>query len=1433
MQKLIVVLMTIYSMVFQQQSSLNMAMQVLPPTSVIGTVFIATNGSDSNPCTAVLPCLTPQKATNVLRTKPAGQRIAVFRGGTYPLTSAWSLADASGDSGTAANGVIYTNYPGEVPVISGGKQVTGWAACTGGTCPNIPTLTCGGSCTAYKVNLTAASWNNFEALYYNGTRRFRPSTTDAPITSTWLTQGAAVCANASSSNCPQQGLCGAGKFQCYDRITRQGSDTTTTFHGMTSSVQDVETYVMEKWTGALMRAAPSNADGNACTTSSTQLCFTGRTLGATNSFGPMPNHHYLLVNTRENLTKATEWYLDRCPTGSCSSGTESTWTLYYMAAAGENPTTDTVYVPQTSKIMNAVSLQYVTFAGLVFSHDNFVVGASGQAATSHAANIPAAMTCTQCSNVIFNQDTWSHTGNWAVEFVGAGMSGGGGGSGTPVNNDFGCATNGSPTWGSTDGPASLPTTCMKTARSFTPSNGTLRHVTDSTTLASALAAMVCGDIVQFEADFTNTNVVLPAKACDATHWITFRSDGIANSQFPAEGIKVTPCYWGVASLPGRPNFNCASTTKVGRTISGHITGNSSVPFTITAGSSFYRIEGLEITVPVGNGFGVSQLTKMDGTDHIIWDQNWIHGTAADEIAHGVILKNSTWGALVDNFINDLHCKQGGQCADSTGISGGVDNVQTGPFKIVDNFVEASAENIIFGGGAATTIPADMLVLYNYLFKPLIWNPASGSYAGIRWVVKNNFEMKNGNRILVQYNYLENAWAPDQVGSAFLLTPRSPSQQSPTLPGTCPTCQTEHVTFRWNYVTGQNQFLQAGNTASAPCSNNCDPAGGHNYSVHDNIADNQAPPTANASGATNLWQGNSQSTYNAAMALHDVSVINNTVVYANPTAGGSWPTAFMNMDGPCVNDGTNCVPGTVGSKIAIQQNLTVRDNVVSAGQFAMNGAASGTMRCGSGESTANMTAWVADCWSGTVTWDYNCIVGGVHTGWNWPGTHNKLLAAGYSSVQFVNYNNGVGGDYHLQSGSACHNASSTGGDMGADISTVIANTITAGVNDFSGGSSGGSSVGNTIKNSAFFDMGVGGVRLGLVPAGGDTDANVSQYNTINNNVLVGGQRVMPGGTGIAVAIQNSHHNTVTNNTMYDWYNGIIEVGASQGAVGASGCPNCSLAHDNNVSFNLLYDVGQGVTSDMGCIHAASGTQTGNVFDHNVCHDVTQDLTAVGYGGQGIYLDQSSSNWTVSNNLVYRTSECSIQINSPDNLQVGNTLSNNIFAYGRQCAIKKSSSSNTALVFSAVSTIIYFDKGNSTHGWQWDSGGPQWQCGATCTSVFSVNKTIYFYTGGNLSTNTQGFLTTDSAGNKTYYNFAGWQGGSVKQDLNSFVTDPKFVGPSFAQGDNYSFQGGAPNGSINFTPIDVTVIGANTLLIPSYQLVVPASFPLNLLDKNTGF
>ena len=90
-----------------------------------GTAFyISPSGSDSNPGTEGKPFATVSRARDAVRGFKKDSPVTVYlRGGRYELAE--PVVFTPEDSGTEAAPITYAAYPGETPVISGGRAVTG------------------------------------------------------------------------------------------------------------------------------------------------------------------------------------------------------------------------------------------------------------------------------------------------------------------------------------------------------------------------------------------------------------------------------------------------------------------------------------------------------------------------------------------------------------------------------------------------------------------------------------------------------------------------------------------------------------------------------------------------------------------------------------------------------------------------------------------------------------------------------------------------------------------------------------------------------------------------------------------------------------------------------------------------------------------------------------------------------------------------------------------------------------------------------------------------------------------------------------------------------------------------------------------------------------------------------------------------------------
>jgi len=352
-------------------------------------------------------------------------------------------------------------------------------------------------------------------------------------------------------------------------------------------------------------------------------------------------------------------------------------------------------------------------------------------------------------------------------------------------------------------------------------------------------------------------------------------------------------------------------------------------------------------------------------------------------------------------------------------------------------------------------------------------------------------------------------------------------------------------------------------------------------------------------------------------------------------------------------------------------------------------------------------------------------------------------------------------------------------------------------------------GNTISGSLLYDIGTGGVRLGLLPSPEETEDSVAQSNTVSNNEIYGGGRFLPGGEGTGIWIGSSHHNLISNNEVQDFYNGAIELGQSPSG-------SATNTYDNVIEYNLLHDLGQGVTSDMGCVHAASSNNIGNLITNNVCHDVTNDPG--GYGGNGIYLDTHSQNITVQNNLVYRVSDTALFVNSN---ALGHTIDNNIFAYARLGMIRRGTESPGG-TFAAERNIFLYDIAPVQRI------PADWVCEGNCTSTFDLDSNVYWNTNGTAPT----FITTiQGAPDRTAgeYTLAQWAS-DFGEDVHSVNQSPDFASPAYPK-DDYALDLGSPAFAMGFRSFSASDAGPQPP--PVTLATVPVAFPLQKLNPATDF
>ena len=302
------------------------------------------------------------------------------------------------------------------------------------------------------------------------------------------------------------------------------------------------------------------------------------------------------------------------------------------------------------------------------------------------------------------------------------------------------------------------------------------RVANGAELQAALDHAAGGDTILLDAGATfrpvaaDGSFVLRRRQIPAGGWVTVRS---SDKAFDPDG-----------SLPPSRRVDKANANVMARLR----TAGSSPAVRTESGARGYRLIGIDIGIDAGVlhvanlvELGSGQDTSIDAEPvDVVIDRCYLHGNDVGNVRRGVAM-NGVRLAVVESYLENFHDAN----SDSQAVAGWNG---PGPFKIVNNFLEAAGENVMFGGADPAIpdlVPADIEIRRNLMTKRLSWR-ATGV------PVKNAFELKNARRVIVDGNTFEHVWPSGQDGTAIVL--KSVNQE-----GRCAWCVTEYVTFSNNLV----------------------------------------------------------------------------------------------------------------------------------------------------------------------------------------------------------------------------------------------------------------------------------------------------------------------------------------------------------------------------------------------------------------------------------------------------------------------------------------------------------------------------------------------------------------------------------------------------------------------------------------------------------
>jgi len=270
-------------------------------------------------------------------------------------------------------------------------------------------------------------------------------------------------------------------------------------------------------------------------------------------------------------------------------------------------------------------------------------------------------------------------------------------------------------------------------------------------LQAALKAARFGDTIILQAGATFKGPVTLMNKGAGTNtdadYITIRTSDLAG--IPAEGQRVKPEHARAMPKIVSPNQQSAVSTDE----QAHHFKFVGIEFTLAADANYvYNL------IDLGRS---DYKTESQFPHHLVFDRCYVHSTGLNKARRGIAL-NSAETSVLNSYVSGF-AGDGDETQAVAGWNG------PGPFHILNNYLEAGAEILMFGGAdpsIANLVPSDIEIRRNHFYRQPSWQG--------KVTIKGNVELKNARRVVIDGNVIN---SPIRE-TAFVLTVRNQQGNAP-------------------------------------------------------------------------------------------------------------------------------------------------------------------------------------------------------------------------------------------------------------------------------------------------------------------------------------------------------------------------------------------------------------------------------------------------------------------------------------------------------------------------------------------------------------------------------------------------------------------------------------------------------------------------------